>query len=110
MTPPVPSQILFRIAGAVSIQVGLLAVRLLLALLLGVDCIRLLVFGVVLVSSLPGEHLSLHGDVHAAFLGHEEVFDLPGKTAVPQHEDHSVGAHHKPAEGQVDETRYCSLL
>lgn len=95
----IPSQLLFQAAGTVPLQVGLLAFSLPLALLLGIDLILLLVFD-VLLGSLPGEHLSLHCDVHAAFLGHKEIFDLPGHTAIPQHEDDPVGAHHEPAGGQ----------
>lgn len=97
-------------AGAVPFNVRFLALCLLLALLLAIDFILLLVFGIVLLARLPREHLSLHRDVHAAILGHEEVFDLPGQTAVPQHEDHPVRAHHEPAGGQMSHTRYCSCI
>lgn len=106
----VPSQLLFQMAGAVSLQVGLLALRLLLALLLSVHFIGLLVFAVVLFARLPGEHLSLHGDVCAALLGDQEVFHLPGVAAVPQHEDHPVGAHHEPAGGHGGNRTYMMLL
>ncbi len=97
-------------AGAVPIQVGLFALSLLLALFLGINFVLLLRFSAVLLGSLTGKHLPFHSDVHAAFLGHKEIFDLPGHTAVPQHEDHPVGAYDEPAGVQVDEKTILNVM
>lgn len=94
--------------------VVLLGVGLALTLtLLFPNVILLLVFIVVLLCSLPREHLTLHRDVHAAFLGHQEVFDLPGHAAVPQHENDPVGTHHEPTgerNKKKDVTKHGSAL
>lgn len=101
----VPSELTLKVAGTVPFDVWLPAVSLLiLCALLGVDVILLLLFCVILLGAFPREHLSLHGDVRTVFLGYEEVFDLPGQTAIPQHEDHPVGAHNEPAVRQRHHT------
>lgn len=79
-------------------------VSLALAFLFPGDVILLLVFSIVLLSSLPWEHLTLHCDVHAAVLGHQEVLDLPGHTAISQHENDPVGTHHESTEREKKET------
>lgn len=84
-----------------------LRLSLALAFLFPSDVILLLVFSVILLSSLPWEHLTLHGDVHAAFLGYQEVFDLPGHTAISQHENDPVGSHHESIEWGGGTKKYC---
>lgn len=71
-----------------------------LAFLFPSNVILLLVFSIILLGSLSREHLTLHCDIRAAFLGHQEVFDLPGHAAVPQHENDPVGTHHESTEGK----------
>lgn len=80
-----------------------------LAFLFPSDVILLLVFSIILLSSLPWEHLTLHCDIQAAFLGHQEVFDLPGRAAVSQHEDDPVGTHHESTEWEKEETNIVSM-
>lgn len=95
------SQLLFVLAGSVSLQVWLLALTLLFALFLGIDFTWLFIFVVVLLGCPPREHLPFHRDVHATLLGHKEIFHLPGHAAVAQHEDDPVGAHDKPGGAQI---------